>query len=89
MNLRLREDGYIMISGKKSYLTCGRMDGSSPLAEAVKKTSSHKKRIGLHINTVNNIFFASIAEKLYLYLEQKGYELIIMSSCGSYDNKNF
>ncbi|MBE6612994.1 MAG: GntR family transcriptional regulator, partial [Ruminococcaceae bacterium] len=84
---KLRQEGLIRLFGGRAYLTTGRASASTPLAHLLEEARVGKRRFGLHMSRIDNIFFTSLAAQLTAVLEKQGWKLIIMSSGGDSDTE--
>ena len=83
----LRSLGVIMLCGNHQYVTMGPIRRSSALAQYLRKNRPEKKRIGMYINKITNIFFSSIARKISDELSKMDYELVLLSGDGSFERE--
>ena len=83
----LREQGVIMLCGNHQYVTRGPIKRSCALAVYLRKNRPEKKRIGMFINKITNVFFSSVARRISDELAKMGYELVILSGDGSFERE--
>ncbi len=83
----LRSQGVIMLCGNRQYVTQGPIKHSSALASYLRKNRPEKKRIGMYVNKITNVFFSSIARKISDELSKMEYELVILSGDGSFERE--
>ncbi|MBQ7800056.1 MAG: substrate-binding domain-containing protein [Oscillospiraceae bacterium] len=83
----LRNMGLVMLCGNHQYVTRGPIKRSSALSHYLRKRRPERKRIGMHINKLTNVFFSSIARHISDELLKKGYELVVLSGNGSFERE--
>lgn len=83
----LRKMGLVMLCGNHQYITYGPIRRSSALSVYLRQRRPEKKRIGMYINKITNVFFSSIARRISDELIKSGYELIILSGNGSFERE--
>ncbi len=75
--VRLREEGIITLSGKKYYMTHGKIGRKTPFA---KVRGEAKKLIGFHVTNIESPFFAALVKEAERAASKRGYRLITASS---------